>query len=72
MLNLLNWNDVPSLETLKLYVRGEITDEQAGLHNIYDCHQKQCAQCEAKVHACWYWQGVTNGWLEDIYGWLDD
>jgi len=62
---------VPSPEVFRKYCNGEITFEEAGLHNIYDCKLKKCPQCEARDYFAWYWTGVINDWLEDSYGWLE-
>jgi hypothetical protein len=65
------WNTRIPRETFGLWVTGKITDDQAGLHNIYQCERRNCTQCEAKQHSCWYWQGVIHEWIEDTYGWVD-
>jgi len=44
---------VPSHDVLMAYVAGEITADEAGLHNYYGCQRDDCPQCDARLAACY-------------------
>jgi hypothetical protein len=58
-------NAVPAPEVLEAYARGEINEEQAGLHNWYSCEINDCAQCKARSKACWTDAGNQFGLESD-------
>ena len=49
---------VPSHEVLMRYVAGEISADQAGLHNFYSCQRAHCPQCDARLGACYEFEGI--------------
>ncbi len=49
---------VPSHDVLMRYVAGEITADEAGLHNFYSCQRVHCPQCDARLGACYEFEGI--------------
>jgi len=54
---------VPSHDVLMAYAAGEITADEAGLHNYYGCQKVSCPQCGARLDACYQ--------LEELLGFED-
>jgi len=51
---------VPSHDVLMLYAAGEITADEAGLHNYYGCQRVHCPQCNARLDATYEFEALLD------------
>ena len=57
---------VPSHDVLMAYAAGEITADEAGLHNYYSCQRVHCPQCDARLEATYEFEAACDEFFEGI------
>jgi len=57
---------VPSHDVLMAYAAGEITGDEAGLHNYYSCQRVHCPQCDARQDACYEFEAAVDEFFEGL------
>jgi len=57
---------VPERAVLLAYAAGEISADQAGLHNYYGCQRDPCPQCNARLEATYEFEAAVDEFFEGI------